>query len=51
MTSRARSASDRVRALAAGFDQHQLKPLDQPILTTLLSVAAERARPTDREST
>lgn len=33
---------DRVRALAAGFDQHLLKPLDLRALETMLATAAAR---------
>ncbi|MBA3456842.1 MAG: response regulator [Deltaproteobacteria bacterium] len=36
---------DRVRALAAGFDQHQLKPLDLRKLQGMIAKAIERFTP------
>lgn len=36
------TAEDRVRALAAGFDQHQLKPLDLGKLQAIIATAMER---------
>lgn len=35
---------DRVLALAAGFDQHQLKPIDLPKLVAVIAAAAARIR-------
>ena len=39
---------DRVRALAAGFDQHQLKPLDLRKLQAIIATAVERVTSPDR---
>lgn len=36
------TAEDRVRALAAGFNQHQLKPLDLPKLQAMIAAVTER---------
>ena len=41
------AAEDRVRALAAGFDQHQLKPLDLGKLQMMLTRATERVTSLD----
>lgn len=37
------TAEDRVRAMAAGFDQHQLKPLDLAKLQAMIDALAARA--------
>jgi len=42
------TAEDRVRALAAGFDQHQLKPLDLRKLQAIIDGAMERITGSDR---
>jgi CheY-like chemotaxis protein len=41
------TAEDRVRALAAGFDQHQLKPLDLRKLEAMIATAMNRVTMSD----
>jgi CheY-like chemotaxis protein len=38
------AADDRVRSIAAGFDQHLLKPADAAMFRRILDAAAERQR-------
>lgn len=42
------TAEDRVRAIAAGFDQHLLKPFDLRKLQAMIARAMERFTPPDR---